>query len=81
LVPLLQPVTYQLMPSGKTPHITVPQAAAMALFGLEPGALPLATLTTAVMLEVEGGVGPAVGRSPPPSGSAAGVGGPAGLSS
>jgi hypothetical protein len=57
LVPL-QRVTYQLMPSGQPPHIHMPQAAAMSLFGLEPGALPPATLTTAVMLEVEGGVGP-----------------------
>ncbi len=56
LVPL-QPVTYQLMPCGKPPNVYLPQAAAIALFGLEPGALPLATLTTAVMLEVEGGVG------------------------
>jgi hypothetical protein len=57
LVPL-PPITYQRMPCGKPSDITVPQAAAMALFGLEPGAFPPATLTTAVVLEVEGGVGP-----------------------
>ncbi len=57
LVPLLRLVTYQCTPSGRLPHITLPQAVAMALFGLEPKALPPTTLTTAVVLEVEGGVG------------------------
>ncbi len=63
LVPL-PPLTYQLKQNGQQPGLFIPTHAARALFGLRPAAEPPATMTTDVVLEVEGGSSAPPSRGP-----------------